>query len=131
MITVDSDLQEAPLERAPALPTLSPRTAPVADHAALETLGARLLAAEFPVVLADRYAEGGTAMENLVEFAELLGAPVVDMGARLNFPTNHPLNQSERRRQVIAQADLVLALEPRSDERRGGKEGVRTCRSRG
>src|SRR3546814_11851832 len=34
------------------------------------------------------------------------------MGARLNFPTNHPLNQSERRRQVIAQADLVLALEP-------------------
>src|SRR3546814_14704321 len=82
MITVDSDLQEAPLERAPALPTLSPRTAPVADHAALETLGARLLAAEFPVVLADRYAEGGTAMANLVEFAELLGAPVVDMGAR-------------------------------------------------
>src|SRR3546814_12808882 len=51
-------------------------------------------------------------MANLVEFAELLGAPVVDMGARLNFPTNHPLNQSERRRQVIAQAALVLALEP-------------------
>src|SRR3546814_16322491 len=51
-------------------------------------------------------------MANLVEFAELLGAPVVDMGARLNFPTTHPLNQSERRRQVIAPADLVLALEP-------------------
>src|SRR3546814_15542350 len=67
---------EAPLERAPARPTLAPRTAPVADHAALETRGARLLAAEFPVVLADRYAEGGTAMANLVEFAELLGAPV-------------------------------------------------------
>src|SRR3546814_17982399 len=48
MITVDSDLQEAPLERAPALTTLSPRTAPVADHAALETPGSRLLAAAFP-----------------------------------------------------------------------------------
>src|SRR3546814_19257162 len=45
MITVDSDLQEAPLERAPELPTLSPRTAPVADHAAAETPGARLPAA--------------------------------------------------------------------------------------
>src|SRR3546814_18009739 len=36
MITVDSHLQGAPLERAPALPTLSPQTPPVADHAALQ-----------------------------------------------------------------------------------------------
>ena len=113
MITVDSNLQEEPLERAPALPKLAPRTAPVADRAALDALAAQLLAADFPVVLADRYAESETAMAALVEFAELLGAPVVDMlGARFNFPTNHPLNQSESHRQMVAQADFVLALEP-------------------
>ena len=37
-------------------------------------------------------------MTLLVELAETLQAPVIDQGGRMNFPTRHPLNQTERGR---------------------------------
>jgi thiamine pyrophosphate-dependent acetolactate synthase large subunit-like protein len=36
---------------------------------------------------------------------------VVDQAGRLNFPSRHPLNQSARARQAIAEADVILGLE--------------------
>jgi acetolactate synthase-1/2/3 large subunit len=50
-------------------------------------------------------------MPRLVELAELLQCGVVDMGGRMNFPSRHPLNQSGRRSAVVAQADVILAIE--------------------
>jgi acetolactate synthase-1/2/3 large subunit len=47
----------------------------------------------------------------LVELAEALNAPVLDIGGRMNFPTTHYLNRSNDRRQLIGQADVVLMLE--------------------
>jgi thiamine pyrophosphate-dependent acetolactate synthase large subunit-like protein len=50
-------------------------------------------------------------MPLLVELAETLQAAVIDKGGRMNFPSLHPLNQSERANAVIATADLVVGLE--------------------
>jgi acetolactate synthase-1/2/3 large subunit len=50
-------------------------------------------------------------MPRLVELAELLQCGVVDMGGRMNFPSRHPLNQSGRRSEAVAQADVILAIE--------------------
>jgi thiamine pyrophosphate-dependent acetolactate synthase large subunit-like protein len=47
----------------------------------------------------------------LVELAETLQCAVIDLGGRMNFPSRHPLNQSDRARSVIAQADVILGLE--------------------
>ena len=46
-----------------------------------------------------------------VELAETLQAPVIDLAARMNFPSQHPLNQTERTRAVIGGADVILGLE--------------------
>src|SRR5205085_5083042 len=50
-------------------------------------------------------------MKYLIELAEILQAPVVDQGGRMNFPSRHPLNQSSRSRALVADADLILGLE--------------------
>src|SRR5712664_1514147 len=70
-----------------------------------------LVAAENPVIIADRAARTPAGMARLIELAEALQAPVVDQGARMNFPTRHPLNQSDRGRALIADADVILGLE--------------------
>jgi thiamine pyrophosphate-dependent acetolactate synthase large subunit-like protein len=50
-------------------------------------------------------------MKSLVELAELLQAPVVDQGERMNFPSRHPLNHSDRARELVGGADVVAGLE--------------------
>ena len=55
-----------------------------------------LAAAENPVILADRASRSQEGINRLVELAEALNAPVVDIGGRMNFPTN-ALSLSQRR----------------------------------
>ena len=50
-------------------------------------------------------------MTYLVQLAELLQAPVVDQGERMNFPARHVLNHSDRARELIAAADVIVGLE--------------------
>src|SRR5438094_3161360 len=47
----------------------------------------------------------------MVELAEALSPPVVDLGSRMNFPTTHYLCRSEDGRALIREADAVLMLE--------------------
>jgi thiamine pyrophosphate-dependent acetolactate synthase large subunit-like protein len=70
-----------------------------------------LIAAENPVVIAGRAARTPAGMTRLIELAEALQAPVIDQTDRLNFPTRHPLNQSDRGRELISNADVILGLE--------------------
>jgi thiamine pyrophosphate-dependent acetolactate synthase large subunit-like protein len=63
------------------------------------------------VILADRVgrsAEGANALKLL---AERLNAPVVDLGTRYNFPSDHPLEATERREELLQEADIILALD--------------------
>ena len=50
-------------------------------------------------------------IKRLVELAEALNAPVVDLGGRMNFPTTHYLGRSGDRRATVARADVALLLE--------------------
>jgi thiamine pyrophosphate-dependent acetolactate synthase large subunit-like protein len=61
--------------------------------------------------VADRLARTPAALTRLVELAELLQAPVVDQKNRMNFPTRHPLNQTERQRAIVSAADVIVGFE--------------------
>ena len=47
----------------------------------------------------------------LIELAELLALPVVDKGARFNFPSVHPLDVTDGAREILQKADFILALD--------------------
>ena len=113
VIVADGPLQEDGIKDRSALtiPKLTMPTPPQGDAAAVAELARLLVAAENPVLVADRLARTPAAMPLLIELAETLQAAVIDKGGRMNFPSLHPLNQSERATAVIATADLVLGLE--------------------
>ena len=83
---------------------------PVADPAALADVAKLLVNAQTPVIVADRVARTPAGMALLVQLAETLQIPVVDIGNRMNFPTNHHLNATFDRAS-LAQADVILGLE--------------------
>jgi thiamine pyrophosphate-dependent acetolactate synthase large subunit-like protein len=114
LLVADSELQEMAVSHAAEPPVLAPMPAraAVADPTGLATLARWLVEAENPLILADRYANSSEGLPLLVQLAELLGAPVIDLGNRFNFPTSHPLNQSSRLKNLIPRADLILAIEP-------------------
>jgi thiamine pyrophosphate-dependent acetolactate synthase large subunit-like protein len=70
-----------------------------------------LVAAENPVLIAGRAARTPAGIAYLIELAETLQIPVIDQMDRMNFPTRHPLNQTERNRELVASADVILGLE--------------------
>jgi acetolactate synthase-1/2/3 large subunit len=67
--------------------------------------------AEYALVADDRLARTPAGLARLVELAETLQCAVIDNGGRMNFPARHPLNMSFRRGPVLAQADVILAIE--------------------
>ena len=113
LLILDSEMQDEPLppHGKPPIPKLS-RMAPVAgDQNALAELAQMLVNAQNPVIVADRNTRTQAGIDRLVEFAEALHVPVVDRGSRMNFPTRHRYNMSERGRGLVAGADLILGLE--------------------
>ncbi len=112
LLVADGDLQEGPVEgAAPRIPKLPTMAFPQGDSAAVADLARMLVAAENPVLIADRCARTPAGMARLVELAELLQAPVIDQQARLNFPTRHALNHSDNARALISNADVIVGLE--------------------
>jgi thiamine pyrophosphate-dependent acetolactate synthase large subunit-like protein len=113
LITADGDLAEEPVhdEKKLRIPKLTVSTPSQGDSGAVSEAAKILVAAEAPVILADRACRSQEGMKQLVELAEALNAPVLDIGGRMNFPTTHYLNRSNDRRQLIGQADVVLMLE--------------------
>jgi acetolactate synthase I/II/III large subunit len=115
-ITADAKLQESPLEEREqhglTIPRLTMPAQTTGDPNALREAARMLVAAEAPVIIADRYARSQQGMDDLVKLAELLQAPVVDNRSRMNMPNTHYLCQSERAAGLIAQADCILSLEP-------------------
>jgi acetolactate synthase-1/2/3 large subunit len=114
LLILDSEMQDEPLpehKKKPAIPRLS-RMAPVSgDQNALAEAAQMLVNAENPVIVADRNTRTQAGIDRLVELAETLHVPICDMGSRMNFPTGHKYNLSERSRALIAQADVILGLE--------------------
>lgn len=112
MIACDIDLQEEPVGRdKPAIPKVMPSVPPQADANALAEAAKWLVAAQNPVIVADRCARSQEGVAALVALAEALHCPVVDTGSRMNFPTTHHLCQSQNRAALVRAADVVLMLE--------------------
>jgi acetolactate synthase I/II/III large subunit len=113
LLVADSELQERPLAadfklRVPRLTSSAP---PQGDVGAVADAAKRLVAAEQPVIVADRAARTPAGLAALVELAETLQAVVIDQGGRFNFPSRHPLNHSAVSRAAIGSADTILGLE--------------------
>jgi acetolactate synthase-1/2/3 large subunit len=113
LVVLDGELQEQPIEEGAELsiPKLPRTVPPQGDSGAVAETAKLLVEAGTPVLVADLMARTPAGMERLIELAELLQAPVVDQGGRMNFPTRHKLNQSSRGRAVVSQADVILGLE--------------------
>jgi acetolactate synthase I/II/III large subunit len=113
VIVADGELQENPIpaDDKTHIPKLTLAAPPQGDSAAVAETARLLVAAENPVILADRLARTPDGVACLVELAEALQAAVIDRDGRMNFPSRHPLNQSDRARAVIADADVILGLE--------------------
>ena len=115
----DAGLQETALNRTISLEaTLGQRlpTPLAAEKSALETAARMLVEAERPVIMAE-YAggrRGGYA--HIIDLAETVSAPVVDVGSRVNFPNRHPLSLSLVE-DAFVDADLILCLDVRNWER--------------
>ncbi len=112
LIMADSELQELPIEGAePKLPKRAPVGFPQGEAGAVTEAAELLAKAEAPVLIADRLARTPRGLTLLVELAELLGAPVVDKQGRMNFPTDHWANHSDRASSLVREADVVIGFE--------------------
>jgi len=113
LISADAELQESPLgsKTKLAVPRLTMPGMPQGEAGAVTELARLLVAAENPVLVADRLARTPAAMPLLIELAETLQAAVIDQGGRMNFPSLHPLNQTQRAAPAIGEADVVVGLE--------------------
>ena len=113
MICLDMDLQEHPVHNAEKLriPKVTRLTQPQGDSTALREAAKLLVAAEHPLIIADRAVRSAQGLKLMVELAEALGAPVVNNGWRTNFPNTHDLDVSFLRQTMLRDADVILLLE--------------------
>ena len=113
MISIDMDLQEEEIEHAEKLriPKITRLSQPQGDTSALRDAAKLLVAAQKPLIIADRATRSQSGVKLMVELAEALGAPVVDLGGRMNFPTTHDLELNFMRPTLVREADVILLLE--------------------
>lgn len=141
LVVAELDLQERAVDPHEKLmiPPLSLSIPSQGDGAALDEAARLLVAAKSPLIIADRAARDQEGVRRLIAFAEALQAPVIDLGARMNFPNTHHLQQNGARSELIREADVVLFLEvadpwgqlntvtdPFHETRRIGREDVKT-----
>jgi thiamine pyrophosphate-dependent acetolactate synthase large subunit-like protein len=144
LVTADIDLQEDPIhDGGLRLPRLTRGRGPPGGRPR-RARGSGEMAGRRGASRDHRRPHGAHArrVKLLVELAEALQAPVVDLGGRMNFPMTHPLCHNEARRGLVREADVVLLLEvgdpygqfnsisdPHKDTRSSARrtEGSSTC----
>jgi thiamine pyrophosphate-dependent acetolactate synthase large subunit-like protein len=108
LLVVDQLLQELPFGEVHLdVPSLSVPVAPRGETAAVREAARLLVAAERPLIVAERVARTSACLDLLVDLAECVSAPVRSIG-RVSFPNRHPLAGSGG---PGYEPDLVLALE--------------------
>ena len=111
MVMCDIEVQEEAVHDKPRIPKMARLTQPQGDTGALREAAKLLIAAEKPVIIADRACRSQDGVKLMVELAETLGAAVVDNGWRTNFPSTHSLELSFMRQTLVRDADVILLLE--------------------
>src|SRR5436190_9659368 len=117
-VCLDAGLQEQPLDGALALPDparFEPAAPPHADPRAIEQAAQWLVEARAPLIVVESLGRRPEATASLCRLAERLGAPMIDLAAesqgRPSVPSRHPLDMTGARHEVVADADVVLALD--------------------
>jgi acetolactate synthase I/II/III large subunit len=113
-VCFDVALQEQRIDTPIELPDVArfrPGSPQAPDPAALRELAGLLVKAELPLALADRVGRSASAVRALVELAELLALPVVNLGGRHSFPTPHAFDFASLSADLLAEADVVLGLD--------------------
>ncbi|HEY2988454.1 MAG TPA: thiamine pyrophosphate-dependent enzyme, partial [Candidatus Binatia bacterium] len=113
-INYDADIQEDSIASPIEIPDVRRHAPPAPMQASAEALreAAQLLVnAEAPLIIADTLGRNPKTVPALIALAELLAIPVVDKGARFNFPTTHPLDATDGARELLKKADVILALD--------------------
>jgi len=114
-VCLDAAIQEDPLPKGLGVPADLERwiqQSPVqAAPDGLATAARWLSDSRRPVILADRVGGSREGADGLLRLAEALNAPVVDLGSRYNFPSDHPLEATERRAELLGEADVILAVD--------------------
>ena len=111
-LCLDVDLQEQddPGDPRPPLSAWSTPTAPAAPPDELDALADRLRAAERPLLVAGHVGETPEGFHALAALADVLAAPVLDAGPRLNVATCSPW-WAEALPGVGEEADLLVLLD--------------------
>lgn len=113
-INYDADIQEdliaSPIE-IPDIRRYAPPAPMQANPEALRHAAELLVNAQAPLIIADTLGRNPKTVPALIALAELLAVPVVDKGARFNFPTTHSLDATDGARDLLKQADVILALD--------------------
>jgi acetolactate synthase I/II/III large subunit len=110
-ISLDAGLQQEPIRdngEKLYIPRYVASSPPQGDTGAVKEAAQLLANAERPVIVADRAARTENGVRLLVQLAELLQAPVIDQGGRMNFPKTHYLS---RALPAVSNADVVIGLE--------------------
>src|SRR5713226_198150 len=110
-ISLDAGLQESTVPNNSEklyIPRFVASAPPQGDTGAVREAARLLAGAERPVIVVDRAARTANGVALLVELAELLQAPVVDLGGRMNFPKTHYLSRPP---EVINNADVIIGME--------------------
>lgn len=114
-VCLDAAIQEDPLPKGLGVPSDLERwiqQLPVqAAPEGLATAARWLSDSQRPVILADTVGRSLEGAQGLLRLAEELQAPVVDLGSRYNFPSDHPLEASERRDELLGDADVIFAVD--------------------
>ncbi|HEX2225935.1 MAG TPA: thiamine pyrophosphate-dependent enzyme [Candidatus Binatia bacterium] len=113
-INYDADIQEDAIAQPMEIPDVGRHAPPApmqANPEALRKAAELLVRSKAPLIIADTLGRNPKTVPLLVELAELLAAPVVDKGARFNFPTVNPLDATDGARDLLANADVILALD--------------------
>jgi acetolactate synthase-1/2/3 large subunit len=113
-INYDADIQEDAIASPVEIPDVGRYAPPAPMQANPESLrkAAELLVNAYaPLIIADTLGRNPKTVPALIELAELLAMPVVDKGARFNFPTTHPLDATDGARDLLRTADVILALD--------------------
>jgi acetolactate synthase-1/2/3 large subunit len=110
-ISLDAGLQQEPIGAHGSglyIPKFNMPSPPAGEMGAVKEAARLLVNAENPVIVADRSARTPEGVQLLVQLAELLQAPVVDQGNRMNFPNTHYLSRPAG---VVSTADVIMGLE--------------------
>ena len=108
LLVAGAEIQSHAMEgQRPRIPKLVMTTPPAGDMAAVNEAAKMLVAAERPMIVAERYARTPEGIRLLIELAETLQAPVNNR-ERMNFPNRHPLAGNGG---AGYQPDVTLALE--------------------